>query len=52
MEDSGRSEEKKCCAVSSKQNPTKNLFLFVFFLIWPKSTPINQQFEGCGLYKK
>ncbi len=47
--DGGRSDEKRCYAVNSKQKSTKNSF-FSWFLpdvltgwpILPKSTPINQ----------
>jgi hypothetical protein len=31
--DRGRSEEKRCYAVNSKQKSTKNLFLVGFFLM-------------------
>ncbi len=36
MEDGGRSEEKRRCAVNSKRKLTKNSFLVVSFLIFAK----------------
>jgi hypothetical protein len=51
MEDGGRLEKKRHCAVNSKQKSTKNLFLVNSFLILPKSTPINQCLEDMASRK-